>query len=87
MRLGHWQFRWGCRSGPTILCQVFLSDTAVVSGAIILLGTACGIAGEVNPTQRYFAHPVVEDRYGVIAPWYRGLNGQCDFPGGPASRF
>ena len=28
---------------------------------------------------RYFAHPAVEDQFGVIAPWYRGLNGQCDF--------
>jgi hypothetical protein len=28
---------------------------------------------------RYFAHEAAEDRHGVIAPWYRGLNGQCDF--------
>ncbi len=28
---------------------------------------------------QYFAHPAVEDPHGVIAPWYRGLNGQCDF--------
>ncbi|MBN1394951.1 MAG: hypothetical protein JW959_08005 [Pirellulales bacterium] len=28
---------------------------------------------------KYFAHPAVEDQYGVIAPWYRGQNGQCDF--------
>jgi hypothetical protein len=26
----------------------------------------------------YYAHPVMEDRYGVIAPWYQGLNGQID---------
>jgi len=26
----------------------------------------------------YFAHPVREDRNGVIAPWYQGLNGQLD---------
>jgi hypothetical protein len=26
----------------------------------------------------YYAHPVVEDTHGVIAPWYRGLNGQLD---------
>jgi len=33
-----------------------------------------------QPSQpRYFAHPAVEDRHGVIAPWYQGLNGQCDF--------
>jgi hypothetical protein len=28
---------------------------------------------------RYYAHEAVHDREGVIAPWYRGLNGQCDF--------
>ena len=28
---------------------------------------------------RYFAHARVEDAYGVIAPWYQGLNGQCDW--------
>ncbi|MHC4122947.1 MAG: hypothetical protein ACYSSI_05180, partial [Planctomycetota bacterium] len=28
---------------------------------------------------KYFAHPTVEDQYGVIAPWYKGLNGQLDF--------
>ena len=28
---------------------------------------------------RVYAHPTVTDRYGVVAPWYRGQNGQCDF--------
>lgn len=32
-----------------------------------------------TPAKRYFAHPAVEDRHGVIAPWYQGLGGQCDF--------
>ena len=36
-------------------------------------------AAEEKPPRRYFAHAAVEDRNGVIAPWYRGLNGQCDF--------
>lgn len=27
----------------------------------------------------YYAHSRVEDQYGVIAPWYQGINGQCDF--------
>ncbi len=26
----------------------------------------------------YYAHPTVADAYGVIAPWYQGLNGQLD---------
>ena len=29
--------------------------------------------------EEVFRHPVVEDRHGVIAPWHRGQNGQCDF--------
>jgi hypothetical protein len=36
-------------------------------------------AAEEKPPRMYFAHAAVEDRDGVIAPWYRGLNGQCDF--------
>jgi hypothetical protein len=28
---------------------------------------------------RYYAHDTVEDRHGVIAPWYRGQNGQFDW--------
>lgn len=28
---------------------------------------------------RYYAHKTVEDQYGVIAPWYRGQNGQFDY--------
>lgn len=28
---------------------------------------------------RYYAHDTVEDRHGVIAPWYRGQNGQFDY--------
>ncbi|MBM3476245.1 MAG: hypothetical protein FJX75_23480, partial [Armatimonadetes bacterium] len=28
---------------------------------------------------RLYAHETVTDRHGVIAPWYRGQNGQCDF--------
>ncbi len=30
-------------------------------------------------TSKYFAHPGVEDGFGVIAPWYNGQNGQCDW--------
>ena len=31
------------------------------------------------PQRQYFAHAVVEDSFGVVAPWYRGQNGQCDW--------
>lgn len=35
------------------------------------------MAAETRP--RYYAHPAAHDEHGVIAPWYRGQNGQCDF--------
>jgi hypothetical protein len=28
---------------------------------------------------RYYGHGAAHDAYGVIEPWYRGLNGQCDW--------
>ncbi len=28
--------------------------------------------------KHYYAHDAVEDEHGVIAPWYKGQNGQCD---------
>ena len=42
-----------------------------------LVATAAAMAATVQ--ERYYAHPAVHDRYGVIGPWYRGQNGQCDF--------
>ncbi|MGO8688760.1 MAG: malectin domain-containing carbohydrate-binding protein [Thermoguttaceae bacterium] len=51
--------------------------------ALLLLGVLAGpisaTAADAPPVKKYFAHAVVEDRDGVIAPWYRGQNGQCDF--------
>jgi len=35
-------------------------------------------AAPATTPQRYYAHEAVEDRYGVIAPWYSGQNGPCD---------
>jgi hypothetical protein len=34
-------------------------------------------AAQTQP--HYFAHAAVEDQYGVIAPWYKGQNGQFDY--------
>jgi hypothetical protein len=38
----------------------------------------CGAATAAS-LPRYYAYPTVLDRYGVIAPWYQGQNGQADF--------
>src|ERR1051326_8372838 len=36
-------------------------------------------ANAATTQPRYYAHQTVEDKQGVIAPWYKGQNGQCDF--------
>jgi hypothetical protein len=38
---------------------------------------ATGLGGTNKP--RYYAHETALDDHGIIAPWYQGLNGQCDF--------
>ena len=54
----------------------------VISALLLLAMFAAPLsaaAADSQPVKKYFAHPAVEDRDGVIAPWYRGQNGQCDF--------
>jgi len=46
----------------------------VAAGMVLAAGAARGATNQA----RYYAHKTVEDREGVIAPWYPGLNGQCD---------
>lgn len=53
--------------------------TSACLATFVLLGTFSATAQQTQPARKYFAHPAVEDHYGVIAPWYRGQNGQCDF--------
>lgn len=56
----------------------------------LLLLWFAGAAGGADPlapapprkapdTLRYYGHPAKLDSQGVIAPWYSGQNGQCDF--------
>ena len=42
----------------------------------VLLISLPALAAE--PPKRYYAHRAAEDRFGVVAPWYKGQNGQCD---------
>jgi hypothetical protein len=44
----------------------------------LLCGAFVATASAATNLARYYAHPAVLDAQGVIAPWYRGLNGQCD---------
>lgn len=48
-------------------------------GWAVLVSAASAAGQQSQPAKQYFAHPAVEDRYGVIAPWYHGQNGQFDF--------
>src|ERR1035437_4767914 len=36
-------------------------------------------AAAASAKPHYYAHDALVDSHGVIAPWYKGLNGQCDF--------
>ena len=44
----------------------------------ILTGFLVSSAWAATVQDRYYGHATVHDAHGVIAPWYRGLNGQCD---------
>jgi hypothetical protein len=44
----------------------------------ILFAALVSSAGAATVQDRYYGHATVHDAHGVIAPWYRGLNGQCD---------
>lgn len=45
---------------------------------LILLGIIASAFGQVV-AKRYYAHETVEDKFGVIAPWYKGQDGQLNF--------
>jgi hypothetical protein len=40
---------------------------------------SCGMVQSATTQKRYYAHEAVHDKHGVIAPWYKGRNGQLDF--------
>ncbi len=51
-----------------------------IGGVALLLSLCFSQPAHSGTAQkRYYAYPAVEDRHGVIAPWYKGQNGQCDF--------
>jgi hypothetical protein len=45
---------------------------------LLVAGAALHSAQAATNLPSYYAHPAVVDAQGVIAPWYRGLNGQLD---------
>jgi len=57
-----------------------MSRFLMPAAAACALVTASGgqRADTPRPT-RYYAHEAVEDEHGIIAPWYRGQNGQLDW--------
>lgn len=44
-----------------------------------LIAACWALALPAAVTRQYFAWPGVEDKHGIIAPWYNGQNGQCDW--------
>ncbi len=54
-----------------LLRHVGLAGFAYLS--VVVAATAATVQ------ERYYAHPAVHDKHGVIRPWYDGQNGVCDF--------
>ncbi len=52
-----------------VLCLVLLGLIAILPRG----------ASAATAQKHYYAHDAVEDADGVLAPWHRGQNGQCDF--------
>ena len=46
---------------------------------LLVFVMAVAVSHAATQQKHYYGHDAVVDRYGVVAPWYRGLNGQCDF--------
>ncbi len=46
---------------------------------VLLLLSLPPSAQSASKYPKYYAHEAVEDNNGVIAPWYQGQNGQCDY--------
>ena len=47
--------------------------------ACLLLGLRLSVSPDATAQTHYYGHDAEEDKYGVIAPWYQGQNGQYDF--------
>ena len=68
----HVNFR---RANPDAQSQPAMCQPSALTLALLLL-TAPVLGAVTQP--RYYAHETRHDSQGVIAPWYQGLNGQCD---------
>ena len=56
-----------------------IRPTEVLFSVMLLFLFLGGHATAATVQKRYFGHDAVQDQYGVIAPWYKGQNGQFDF--------
>ncbi|MCL5104794.1 MAG: malectin domain-containing carbohydrate-binding protein [Armatimonadetes bacterium] len=55
-------------------------QACLVSTALsIVLGCSAKTVHAAIVQDRYYAHAAVYDKYGVVAPWYQGLNGVSDY--------
>ena len=47
--------------------------------ALVALAVLAKVMAAGTTLPHYYGHPAVADRDGVIAPWYKGQNGQFDY--------
>lgn len=56
-----------------------MSKTLILDLVLAVCFIASLPAPAATTKPHYYGHAAVEDAHGVIAPWYPGLNGQCDY--------
>ncbi len=54
------------------------TNLARAMATAMMLGIFAAAAPAATVLKHYYAYDAVEDAHGVIAPWYKGLNGPCD---------
>ncbi len=57
----------------------YWSRVVIIAVVCALTLNVSGASRLAETPKRYYAHQAIEDRDGIIAPWYRGQNGQLDW--------
>jgi len=71
----------GQASGFPITAWERVKQCHLIAGLLLVFTMVAfsGTATAAETLTSYYAHPIVEDSFGVVAPWYKGRNGQLDY--------
>src|SRR5882757_9127246 len=68
----------GLSRSNRLLRKVRMASSRVCVVVLLAVLSCSSLLRAATARSKYFAHDAVEDRNGVIAPWYKGQNGQFD---------